>query len=144
MRLSIRNSDSIYHLLNNYYVPRAMLSPLQTISFFLPSFFFFLILTTVLRQVLYFTFRKVQLRIQGYTLNSQRQEPGRQTVCTWLQVLGAIAETGEGATQVGCFASEGAREEQKRASGGGTMGVLRVAQASTPVSILTSLCSVLS
>ena len=123
-----------------------MLSPLQTISFFLPSFFFFffLILTTVLRQVLYFTFRKVQLRIQGYTLMSQRQEPGRRAVCTWLQVLGAIAETGEGATKVGCFASEGGREEQKRASGGGTMGVLRVAQTSTPVSILTSLCSVLS
>lgn len=97
MRLSIHNSDNIYHLLNNYYVPSAMLSLLQTISFFLPSvFFFFLILTTVLRQVLYFTFRKVQLRIQGYTLNSQRQEPGRWTVSTWLQVLGAIEETGEG------------------------------------------------
>lgn len=40
MRLSIHNSDNIYHLLNNYYVPSAMLSPLQTISFFLPSFFF--------------------------------------------------------------------------------------------------------
>lgn len=142
MRLSIHNSDNIYHLLNNYYVPSTMLSPLQTISFFLPSFFF-LILTTVLRQVLYFTFRKVQLRIQGYTLNSQRQEPGRWTLSTWLQVLGAIAEAGEGDTKVGGFASGGGREEQKRASGGGTMGVLRATQTPTPISILTSLCSVL-
>ena len=111
MRLSIHNSDNIYHLLNNYYVASAMLSPLQTISFFLPSFFFFLIHTTVLRQVLYFTFRKVQLRIQGYTLKSQRQEPGRGTLSTRLQVLGVIADSGEGDTKVGGFASGGGREE---------------------------------
>lgn len=45
---------------------------------------------------------------------------------------------------MGCFASEGGREEQKRASGGGTTGALRAAQTPTPVSVLTSLCSVLS
>lgn len=39
MRLSIHNNDIIYHLLNNYYVSGAMLSSLQTVSFFL-SFFF--------------------------------------------------------------------------------------------------------
>lgn len=55
MRLSIHNNDIIYHLLNNYYVPGAMLSSLQTVSFFLS--FFFLILAAAWRQVLHFTLK---------------------------------------------------------------------------------------
>lgn len=133
VRLGIHNR--IYHLLNPDSVAGATLRSLQTISVFL-LFFLFKILTAVLRQVLHFTFRKIQSCIQGYTPNkSESGAKPESSNCLLLCYQLVLASWGKGRLEAGIW-PQGELERSKRACCEGQWKSL-VGPRPTPAPILT-------